>query len=274
MYKRQAKAESIIGLDDRIEIIQCSLEDIESLPRRVPLLDDGVFYHLAWNGGTNGTDLDLYSQNENVLMGLRCMEAASKVGCSKFIGIGSVLDLTASQVLERSVTHPSATYAVVKDYLNKMLKLYSERLGIDYVWCRLSGVYGPNDRTMNLISYAVQELLSGRSPIVSEGSQWYSFVHVEDCARALYHVGDKHVSGISSCFIGGNEVMRVREFLSVVQETIAPHVKIEFGGRPDDGVVYDRRWFDLSSLQKFGYQPCVAFEEGIVEVRKALSGSN
>ena len=43
LVRDAAKAESIIGLDDRIEIIQCSLEDIESLPRRVPLLDDGVF---------------------------------------------------------------------------------------------------------------------------------------------------------------------------------------------------------------------------------------
>ena len=254
----------------KAKLIRGDLGNIKNIRKYLANCDlsDCVFYHLAWNGGTNGKNISFKSQVENINIGLNCIELSKELGCYKFIGIGSILDKASGEILERTITHPSIIYSATKDYLNKLLKLYAEKNGIEYTWCRLSGIYGPKDKTQNLISYVVGELEQGKSPLLSEGKQDYSFIYVRDCARALYHVGINSVPEVWECFIGGPEVKTIREYMGILNDIIAPEIQIIFGNRPDDGIRYEKEWFDLSNLKKFGYRPETFFKEGIIKTYK------
>lgn len=254
------------GLNCYSDIIECPLESISDLPSKVGKVSESVFYHLAWHGGTNASNLQFDLQASNIQASIACMEAASFIESRRFIGIGSVLDLTANQILQHRITHPSAAYAVAKDAIHKLLTLLSQANGMQFTWCRFAGVYGRDDRTKNLISYVIEQLQRGVSPTIGQGHQIYSFAHVDDVARALVLIGEIETDLKQEYMICGSESMSIRSYLEILNDIVEPNLTIEYGKRADDGVRYDEEWFKSSIFDDLGFCYKYSFAEGIKSI--------
>lgn len=222
-------------------ILTCPLERIEELPSLLPEGDTvDVCYHLAWCSGKKLRGYSIYGQTDLISQSLHLMDAVHQRGCKRFIGIGSILETGVNLTLPQ---HPNMIYAVTKDCTNKLLSLRARDLGLQFIWCRLCGIYGGRDRTGNLISYTVSCLKNGISPEYGEGQQPYSFVHVEDCAEILGRIGIYSGNVPHLLTIAGPESRSVREYMQILQNAMQVDTPLLFGKKSDDGIRYNADMF-------------------------------
>ncbi len=222
-------------------ILACPLERIEELSSLLPEGDMvDVCYHLAWCSGKKLQGYSIYGQIDLIPQSLHLMDVVHQRGCKRFIGIGSILETGSHLPLPQ---HPNMIYAITKDCTNKLLSLRAKDLDLQYVWCRLCGIYGGRDRTGNLISYTVSCLKNGISPEYGEGQQPYSFIHVEDCAEILGRIGMYSGDVPQQLTIAGPECKSVQEYIQILRNAMQVNIPLLFGKKSDDGIRYDANMF-------------------------------
>ena len=77
-----------------------------------------------------------------------------------------------------------------------MGKAKSGNVGIRFFW-PLINTYGEGEKSTRLINTTIRKIVLGEEPALSNGNQYYDFVHVEDVAHALYLIAEKGVVKIS-----------------------------------------------------------------------------
>jgi len=259
---KQSDISAIESLDN-CRIIVCPMDKIASLDSLIECEDIKTCYHLAWSSGKKIRQENFLSQERLIEYSISLMDVMNKKKCKKFIATGSILETNTLLPLAR---HPNMIYAVTKDCTNKLLKIRSDELKMQYTWCRLCGVYGDNDNTGNLISYTISSLKKGISPEYSLGVQPYSFIHVDDCAEALIRIGENLVCNKSLMTLSGPECMTIKEYMTIIKSSIASETSLKFGVRADDGVRYTKDMFDNRDLIKcFGMVYKHMFKDEIIK---------
>lgn len=246
-------------------LLVLDLDDIEQLPQRVDSQWD-IIIHLAWRDTYGAARKDIQRQMRNITDFRRCMAAAAEIGCKRFVGIGTIMEL------EHSFDLPDGTkYRARQDYiyaLTKMLthaSLFSEteKNGMDGVWCTLTNVYGVGDESGRLVNYVINSLLTGVEPRFSKGTQLYDFVYITDVARAIVDVALKGLS-YEDYLIGSGSAAPLRNFLETIRCHLAPQMEFHYGDMPGAGPNLPP---DVVSIRKLcehtGYRPQVSFERGI-----------
>ena len=102
---------------------------------------------------------------------------------------------------------------------------------------------------------------------MSEGEQFYDFVHVSDVAHALYLIADKGIDG-TNYTIGSGNAKPLKEFLKVVgkiaNEMNDSDILLGFGRITSNVISLPKEIFNVEKLAKdTGFKLTVSFEEGI-----------
>lgn len=72
----------------QVHPVVCSLENMEKLPELIPEKCD-IFYHIAWGNTGANRNKSAVLQSKNIEYTLEAVQAAKKLGCTRFIGAGS-----------------------------------------------------------------------------------------------------------------------------------------------------------------------------------------
>ena len=147
-----------------------------------------------------------------------------------------------------------------------MGKAKAGKLGMRFFW-PLINTYGEGERSARLVNTIIRKIFSNESPNLSDGAQYYDFVHVSDVAHALYLIGEKGVDG-TNYTIGSGEAKPLREYLEmvgrIVNEMNGSNVLLGFGRITRNVVSLPKEVFDSEKLEKdTGFRPQISFEEGI-----------
>ena len=99
---------------------------------------------------------------------------------------------------------PVSTYGASKLAGEAMLAAYSHMFGIDTVVFRFANVVGPN-QTHGVTFDFVRHLLEDptRLPILGDGSQSKSYIHVSDVVAAMLTLTDRGWDRVSTCSTRG-----------------------------------------------------------------------
>jgi dTDP-glucose 4,6-dehydratase len=168
---------------------------------------------------------------------------------------------------EASPLNPSTPYAVSKAAADMLLDVYHKQYAFPLVTVRATNVYGPRQQLFKIIPRSVIYMKQGKViPLHGGGVAVKSFIHIRDVSRGelailqhgepgrIYHLSPDH--GIA-----------VREVVERIAEKL--------GRRFDEvcDVVDERRGQDAAYVidstlarQELGWQPQVAFDEGLNEV--------
>ena len=263
---RDADADiSRIGALSNVKIFYCNLENIRNLPESITDRDIECFYHLAWAGAWGGLRADHNVQLSNAGYCCDAAYAAKQIGCEKFLCAGTVSENIADGVSELDKVSQNMMYAICKQTARKLLSVYCRMIDIKLIWMQFSNIYGPGDRTNNLICYTLTEILNNRKPTFSKGSQPYDFIFIKDLVHAVYLLGSCNIPS-DKYFLGSGNGRPLCEYLSEIPEILGNGCQVGLGERPEDGIVYNKEWFDISKLQKdTGFVSQYSFEEGIKE---------
>ncbi len=243
--------------------IETALEDVRALQMKIPSDEYDAFYHFAWQG-VNGPDkADTAIQLKNAQMTLNCATLAKNLGCKKFLCAGTIAEQAANSLPYLEKTSDGMMYGVMKHCTRLMLEAYCKNIGLRFVWMQFSNIYGPGNKTGNLVSYTIGEMIEGREATFGPALQPYDFIFVEDLINAVLLLGEKKTS--KNCyFIGSGEPRILKEYLFEIGKQYGREDLIKVGIRQDDGIVYSMDIFDISSLvSDIGNYVSVSFSEGI-----------
>lgn len=255
---------------DSINIIKCELKNIKNLNLIMKERNFDCFYHLAWEG-SGGLNRSNYSmQLSNVKYTCDAAIISKKIYAKKFIVTGTISEMIYDYNKSLSTLSDNLIYGISKSTTHKLLKIICARENINFVWARLSNVYGEGNLTGNIVSYTISELKSGREPIFSKGSQIYDLVYINDVIKALYLIGSKD-NKINEYFIGSGKPRLLYKYLLAIKNIYSGSVNLGIGKRKEDGIKYQKKWFSIKPIkQDLGFKVKDSFEKNIERLIKNI----
>lgn len=248
---------------DLVTKIEMSLDNETLLLANIPTDRYDAFYHFAWRGVNGADKADPVVQLENAQMAVRCAATAQKAGCRKFLCAGTVAEQATNSLNHLDKTSGGMMYGVAKHCTHLILETYCKNIGMPFVWMQFSNIYGPNNRTGNLVSYTLGQLATGQEAAFGPAQQPYDFIFVDDLLEAIYRIGE-NANRQNSYYIGSGKPRQLKDYLLEIGREYGREELIRIGVRPDDGIVYTMDMFDTSALVgDIGDYISKSFSEGI-----------
>lgn len=242
--------------------LEMDIAGIEKLKDRVaPGFD--AFYHLAWRGVNGPEKADPAVQSQNITMTMGCAAVAKQLVCRKFLCAGTIAEQAVNSLGRLEKTGGGMLYGTAKHCARLLLESYSKNIGLDFVWMQFSNIYGPENKTGNLVSYTLAELAGGKEASFGPAMQPYDFIYVDDLVEAVFRLGS-HTTSRNFYYIGSGEPRLLKDFLLEIGAAYGRQDLIKVGVRPDDGIVYTLDMFDCGPLVKdIGVYVTKPFSQGI-----------
>ena len=231
------------------------------------LTKSDVFYHLAWEGASGSGRGDAALQARNAEMAVSALMNASKLGCGRFIALGTVYENFAPQIRISGKFNSSDYYILSKDYAHSMASQFALDLGMGFIWCKICHPIGWFIKPEQMMAYTIFSLLSGKKTQFGPAQTTYDIVAVEDVAHGLYLLGKSDNLTKREYYIGSGSPKPLREWLEETKRILGTDTQIGIGERPDDGLSFDEKWFDITELTaETGYSPKVSFADAVKNV--------
>lgn len=249
------------------DLIECIQSDFSDDERLLSLLSKDCeyecFYNFAWRG-VNGPEKAQYRiQLDNIALSLKCAELAKKLNCTKYLCAGTIAERAIESLPGLEKTSGGMMYGSAKYCDHIMLETYCKNIGLDFVWMQFSNIYGPENKTGNLISYTIGQLMKNEPATFGPAAQPYDFIFIDDLLEAVYRLGVNETKK-NSYFIGSGQPRVLSEYLIKIGELAEKPELIQIGQREDDGIRYD---FDMlridDILTDIGNYISAPFEEHI-----------
>ena len=248
----------------RFERLDLDLNDGPALAAALTRYRPEVVLHLAWFGVANHARFDRRQFAENIEPSCSLVEAAAAAGASGFVAMGSQGEYGAGSTMrEDSLPEPTSLYGAAKIATLYLTRQLAAQAGMRHAWLRLFSTYGPGDNDGWLIPMLITEMLAGRRPSTTLGTQYWDWLHVEDVARAVLAVATTPTAaGVFN--LGSGRASRVRDVVERIRDLAAPGMDLVFGEipfRPDQVMHMEA---DVSRLRAAtGWQPRISLEEGL-----------
>ncbi len=265
VVRKDSQKRCRLPVHENIIPIECSLEEIDSLPEKIKESCD-TFYHIAWGNTGANRNKSVYLQSRNIEYTLLAMKAAAALGCTRFIGAGSqaeygVLDL--DKIGPDAPEYPTTAYGAAKLAAGKLAFLQARELGIDCIWPRIFSVYGIYDKESSMISSGIRKMLKGEETEFTPAGQRWDYLFSADAGYAYYLIGEKGRPGAIYC-IGSGQARPLAEYIYTMRDAIDPTIDPGIGRRAyPPGAVMNLCADTTSLVADTGFAPRFGFEEGI-----------
>lgn len=234
-----------------------------ALAEKIPAGGYDAFYHLAWRGVNGAEKADPSVQLANIQMAVDCANICKKLNVKKLLCAGTVAENATFSLPELAKTSGGMMYGVAKHACRLILEDYCKNIGQQFVWMQFSNIYGVGNKTGNLVSYTLGELLAGKEATFGPALQPYDFIYVDDLIEAVYRLGANDTKK-SFYYIGSGSPRILKDYLLRIGELAGCADKVGIGIRPDDGIKYTMDMFCNKDLvETIGEYVCTSFVDGI-----------
>lgn len=255
-YPRLPKSSMIKEIEARVDA---------SLANMIPSGEYDALYNFAWKG-VNGSDkADPKVQLDNIRMTIDCADICKQLGIKKYLCAGTVAENAVYSLPHLQKTNGGMMYGVAKHACRLIVEDYCKNIGQEFVWMQFSNIYGVGNKTGNLVSYTLGELMAGRDATFGPALQPYDFIYVDDLIEAVYLLG-KNETKDSFYYIGSGSPRILKDYLLRIGELAGCPDNVSIGKRPDDGIKYSVEMFDNTPLvETIGEYVKTQFDEGIIK---------
>lgn len=246
-------------LPKSVRIVYCGMDDFDTLAMEPA----DTFFHLAWEGATGPGRDDESLQMKNVTRTIDALKAAKRIGCKRFVGLGTVYEKLIPQILTEPIHRKADFYLLAKQNAHAMCLKLSQKLEIEFAWATIFQPIGRYIKKEQVMAYTVDCLLKNVVPQFGPAMEPYDITAVEDIAYGLRLLGEKNLSQ-AAYYIGSGTPKRMKEYLVQTKQVLDVDTELGIGNRQDDGLRFAMDWYDISDLEKdTGYHARVSFEEAV-----------
>jgi nucleoside-diphosphate-sugar epimerase len=243
---------------------KCDLEK-NALPFDPDFQGADVLFHFAWNGVHPDFRNDYERQLKNISSLINVLSFAKNLNVSKIIIPGAASEYAASEMPITGNNTPGAVdgYGAVKSACHVIARTWSMQNNLPLIWVIPSSVYGPGRNDNNALTYAIKTLLKGEKPAFTALEQRWDYIYIDDFINALVLIAAKGIAG-KNYALGYGTARGLREYITVIRDTINPALPLGIGERPYKSGKPDNSEMDITELQKdTGFVPEFSFENGI-----------
>jgi len=216
--------------------------------------------------------------SENTRMQLNLFEACHKYETKKNLFLGSSCiyprdcpqPMKEEYLLTGALEPTNEGYALAKIMGLKLAKYYYEQYGMLTVCPMPCNIYGTNDHfdleRSHVLSALVRRFVDAtdeNSPSVTlwgTGIAKREFIHVDDVAKALLFLMEKHTSP-DIINLGTGTDISIRDLATLISQRMNYQGEIYWDTTKPEGM--PRKCLDVSNMTAMGFKPSISLEEGI-----------
>lgn len=215
---------------------------------------------------------------ENLAIATNLIEGSRQAGVERvlFLGSSCIYPKLAPQPMPEDclLTSPlevtNEAYAIAKIAGLKMCQHYRAQYGLMYHSAMPTNLYGPGDNYHAENSHVIPALIrrfheareegADNVAIWGTGSPRREFLHVDDLARACFHLLDQE-DPPDWVNLGVGEDISILELAQLIARTVGFEGQIKTDPSKPDGT--PRKLLDIDLLRKTGWQPEINLEAGL-----------
>lgn len=227
-------------------------------------------------GANNSFPVEFLSDNVRIQSNL--MEAAHAADVEKFIFLGSsciyprdcAQPIKEEYLLNGPLEETNSAYAVAKIAGIELIKSFRKEYGRAWISLMPTNLYGINDNfelqgshvLPAFIRRFVEAAEKGASveTLWGTGSPKREFLHVDDLASAVVHLGKTYNSS-DHLNIGTGEDLTIKELAELVAELAGFKGELAWDSSKPDGT--PRKVLDVSKAKALGWAPQISLRDGI-----------
>ena len=227
-------------------------------------------------GANNAFPVEFLSDNVRIQSNL--MEAAHAADVEKFIFLGSsciyprdcAQPIKEEYLLTGPLEETNSAYAVAKIAGIELIKSFRKEYGRTWISLMPTNLYGPNDNFELQGSHVLPAFIrrfveAAENKVATEtlwgtGSPKREFLHVDDLASAVVHLGSTYDSS-QHLNIGSGEDLTIKELAELVAELAGFEGEIAWDSTKPDGT--PRKVLDVSKAKSLGWAPKISLRDGI-----------
>jgi UDP-glucose 4-epimerase len=251
------------------DLLRGDLHDEAALAKAMQGCD--VVFHLAANAdvrfGLEHPDRDL---QQNTIGTFRVLEAARKAGVQGFAfsSTGSVYGESAVHPTPENAPFPVQTslYGASKLAGEGLIQAYAEGFGLKAFIFRFVSILGPRYTHGHVFDfYKKLSADPSRLPVLGNGKQRKSYLHVEDCVEAILVALEKSPDKINIYNLGTDEFCEVNQSIGWICRSLGLQPKLEYSGG-ERGWVGDSPFIflDTKKIRSLGWKPKHSIEQGVL----------
>ena len=260
--------ERLKEIEDKINFHRSDITDKESLDDIFSQKKPDAVIHWAAESHVDRSIADATPFLDTNVKGTQILlDMSKKHEVKKFINIstdevyGDLKD--EGQFFEDTPLNPSSPYSVSKASADMLGRAYYRTYGLPVITVRPSNNYGPWQYPEKLIPVIIYKALRDEKiPVYSKGQNVREWLHVSDCADAVFEILEKGQAG-NIYNVGSSEEKRNIEVVKAVLALLKkPEELIDF---VQDRPGHDYR-YSLNSnkiMQELGWKSRIHFSEGI-----------
>jgi len=192
---------------------EISYLDFKSAETNWRTYEDCVFYNFAWSGLLKLTDGDFSDQLTNVIYSANAVKVAKKMGCSRFVNVGSLEETFLEQFLEHGgdLSSDQVNYSLCKLAARDLCRITAYLTKIDYIHTRLSVPLASSSSRGGYIRKTIELIKQGLPFQQPNNKKLFDIISIEDVAAAYYLIG-KHGRNNADYFIGTSKPTTLKDF--------------------------------------------------------------
>ena len=242
----------------------CDITDTAALEASVPAGVYDTFIHFAWAGSAGPARVDYQLQMGNALNTVACLKTAKKLGCSRFVCAGSIMEYEVEAAIHSQGSRPGMgyIYGMGKHIAHCMCKSVAADIDIDLIWPMITNAYGAGELSPRFVNTTIRKIIKAEPLQFTAATQNYDFVYVTDVARAFYLIA-KNGKPFCEYMIGSGTARPLKEFILEMVQALAPDQTPIFGDIPFTGTNMPLSVFNASAAaEDCGFRAEVSFAEG------------
>jgi dTDP-glucose 4,6-dehydratase len=260
--------ERLKEVGDRIAFYKADVTDRGSIENIYEQEKPDVIVHFAAESHVDRSILDPSPFLDTNIKGTQVLlDISKKYGVERFINISTdeiYGELTrGGQFHETTPLNPNSPYSVSKASADMLGRAYQRTYGIPVITVRPSNNYGPWQYPEKLIPVIILKALRNEKiPVYGAGQNVREWLHVSDCADALFSVLEEGKTGEIYNVGSGEEKINIDVVKTVLKILGKPEDLIEF---VKDRLGHDFR-YSLNSdkiRKQIGWKCKIHFPEGI-----------
>src|SRR5579875_54371 len=262
---------NLAHIDPAPEIVEGDVADAPVVQRAVQGVR--VLFHLAALASVQRS-LEAPEDTHRVCAGgtLNVLDAARRAGVRRVVyaGSSSAYGIPAGAVqTEGDPLAPLSPYAAAKLAGELYAQSFTAAFGLETVRLRFFNIFGPRQRAdspySGVIALFTAALSTGRTPtIYGDGLQTRDFTFVTDVVQALLRAAE--TPGISGRVynIGTGRGTSILELVAALNRQLGTNIVPQHAPARAGDVPHSRADISLAR-RELGYEPAVAFEEGLAQ---------
>ncbi|SFR44627.1 UDP-glucose 4-epimerase [Halogeometricum rufum] len=259
---------------DGVEFVKADLTDADDVAEAITADVDVVFHFAAYTDTNYADPRKLFE--ENTEMTYNVLERMDEVGVSNlaFTSSSTVYGEAPRPTPEDyAPLEPISVYGASKLADEGLLSTYAHSKDFTVWLFRFANIVGPKQRG-NVVPDFIEKLLEDPDTltILGDGRQEKSYLHVEDCVRAISHVVENAEQSMNTYNLGTRTTTSVTTIADIVADVMDVDPEYEFtgGDRGWEGDV-PRMRLSIEKLSALGWEPDASSDDAVRRAARELA---